>query len=420
MAHTEAGNPGVGPEAGEPAAFAVGVATYNQAQTVGALLQAVEGGLAAALPGRPVVVIHADGGSQDGTLERAREASTGLLIQVSFALDQLARPGTGLVRPAALRAILGEAGKLGTGCAVLDAEAGSLPSGWIERLARPVLADQMDFVAPCYLRHPLDGTITSGIAFPLQRALYGKGLRFPLATDFACSGRFISALLEAGEWPAELSRVGSEAWLVTRAVTGDFRICQALLGAKDTTGAEGGSDLGLVLPRILGALFLEMERHVAAWQKVRGAAPVPVCGGGALPSGEPKPVGVDVKRALDSYRLGQRNLLEVWRLVLSPAALLELAKLAQRTDQEFRFPDTLWARTVYDFALAHHFRVMNRDHLLAAFVPLYLGWLGSFAGELGDADPARTEPRIEELCLRYESEKPYLISRWRWPDRFNP
>src|SRR3989304_5279692 len=134
MAHTEAGNPGVGPGAGEPAAFAVGVATYNQAQTVGALLQAVEGGLAAALPGRPVVVIHADGGSQDGTLGRAREASTGLLIQVSFALDQLARPGTGLVRPAALRAILGEVGKLGTGCAVLDAEAGGLPSGWIERL----------------------------------------------------------------------------------------------------------------------------------------------------------------------------------------------------------------------------------------------------------------------------------------------
>src|SRR3989304_4720248 len=202
MAHTEAGNPGVGPGAGEPAAFAVGGATYNQAQTVGALLQAVEGGLAAALPGRPGVVIHADGGSPDGALERARGGAGG--------------------------------GKLGTGCAVLDAEAGSLPSGWIERLARPVLADQMDFVAPCYLRHPLDGTITSGIAFPLQRALYGKGLRFPLATDFACSGRFISALLEAGEWPAELSRVGSEARLVTRAGPGDFRICPALLGAKGT------------------------------------------------------------------------------------------------------------------------------------------------------------------------------------------
>jgi hypothetical protein len=36
------------------------------------------------------------------------------------------------------------------------------------------------------------------------------------------------------------------------------------------------------------------------------------------------------------------------------------------------------------------------------------------------ADAAQVEARIEELCLRYETEKPYLMSRWRWPDRFNP
>ena len=104
----------------------------------------------------------------------------------------------------------------------------------------------------------------------------------------------------------------------------------------------------------------------------------------------------------------------------APHALLELARLARRPEAEFRFPDGLWARIVYDFGLAHRLRVMNRDHLLAAFLPLYQGWLAGFAGEVGEADPVRAEQRIEELCLRFESEKPYLISRWRWPDRFNP
>jgi glucosylglycerate synthase len=28
--------------------------------------------------------------------------------------------------------------------------------------------------------------------------------------------------------------------------------------------------------------------------------------------------------------------------------------------------------------------------------------------------------RIERLCEAYEAGKPYLVSRWRWPDRFNP
>jgi glucosylglycerate synthase len=30
------------------------------------------------------------------------------------------------------------------------------------------------------------------------------------------------------------------------------------------------------------------------------------------------------------------------------------------------------------------------------------------------------EQRLERLSAAYESEKAYLVSRWRWPDRFNP
>jgi hypothetical protein len=39
---------------------------------------------------------------------------------------------------------------------------------------------------------------------------------------------------------------------------------------------------------------------------------------------------------------------------------------------------------------------------------------------VGEADPAAVQTRLERLCLSYETEKPYLIARWRWPDRFNP
>jgi hypothetical protein len=129
---------------------------------------------------------------------------------------------------------------------------------------------------------------------------------------------------------------------------------------------------------------------------------------------------IDVRRALDGFRLGQENLREIWGLVLPPLTLLELKKLARLPDAAFRFPDALWAKIVYDFALAYHVRALNRDHLLAAFTPLYLGWLGSFVSEAGEVDGRMLETRIEQLCLRYEMEKPYLISRWRWPDRFNP
>ena len=63
---------------------------------------------------------------------------------------------------------------------------------------------------------------------------------------------------------------------------------------------------------------------------------------------------------------------------------------------------------------------MNREHLLSAFTPLYAGWLGSWIGEMASAREPDVEARIERLCLQYEVEKPYFISGWRSPDRFNP
>jgi hypothetical protein len=36
------------------------------------------------------------------------------------------------------------------------------------------------------------------------------------------------------------------------------------------------------------------------------------------------------------------------------------------------------------------------------------------------ATNAEGEQRLERLCQTYEAQKPYLISRWRSPDRFNP
>ncbi|MGH9371982.1 MAG: hypothetical protein ACRD15_10680, partial [Vicinamibacterales bacterium] len=75
---------------------------------------------------------------------------------------------------------------------------------------------------------------------------------------------------------------------------------------------------------------------------------------------------------------------------------------------------------VYDFALGHRLRVITRDHLLRSLTPLYLGWLASFVLEVRFAPPDEAHARIERLCLAFEAEKPYLISQWRWPERFRP
>ena len=129
---------------------------------------------------------------------------------------------------------------------------------------------------------------------------------------------------------------------------------------------------------------------------------------------------IDVRPLIESFQLGVRNLQEVWGLVLPPITLLELKRLTRLPAESFHIPDEMWVRIVYDFALAYRLRTISRTHILGAFTPLYLGWVASYATEVSAQTAEDAEVRLGQLARAYEAGKPYLLSRWRWPDRFNP
>jgi hypothetical protein len=80
--------------------------------------------------------------------------------------------------------------------------------------------------------------------------------------------------------------------------------------------------------------------------------------------------------------------------------------------------DALWTRIVYDFILAYRLHTINRGHLLGALTPLYLAWVASHI--ILASGGTHPEQHIQEQAATFESDKAYLVSRWRWPDRFNP
>ena len=121
---------------------------------------------------------------------------------------------------------------------------------------------------------------------------------------------------------------------------------------------------------------------------------------------------------LDAFRLAYGNLHEIWSLVLPPHSLLGLKRLSVMPAETFSMPDALWARIVYDFLLAFRLRTLNRGHLLGALTPLYLAWVASHI--LQTSASGNPERHIEAVAAAFEADKPYLVSRWRWPDRFNP
>jgi glucosylglycerate synthase len=412
------------------AEIVIGIPTLNNAATIGNVVREVSQGLRQYFPAVRSVIINSDGGSSDGTpaivMESAVEAFAVLQVAHELApVQKLSTPTLGIPgKGSAIRNIFQLARKLGAkACAVIDSDLRSVTPEWIRYLVEPVLDQGYDFVAPQYLRHKFDGTITNSIVYPMSRTLYGKRIRQPIGGEFCFSPTMLDRYLAQNVWETDVARYGIDIWLTTEALCSGARLCQVFLGARVHDPRDPASDLSSTLAQILGAVFMEMDRNTAVWQKIRGSTPVRTLGGVSPVEAEPvkvdaEPVKVDAAKMMDAVRLGLKNLFEIWSLVLPPGSLLELRKYAQRPLAEFRMPDELWVRIVYDFAVAHHFRTISRDHLLRAFTPLYLGWVASFVMEMETADGIEVEARIEKLCVHYEAQKPYLISRWRWPDRF--
>lgn len=411
-----------GPDtAAATAGIAVALTTYNDARTVGTVARAVREGLARHFGSNPAQLILADTGSTDGTRDAARAAAGDLaLVEVEApaatalaAMPYHGRPG----RAGALRAALQAAQRSGAqACAMVDSGLETMDPERIERLVAPVLRDGFDYVSPYYLRRVNEGAMTKGIVYPMFRALYGARLRQPAAGEFGCSARLAAHLLEQDFWDAEQAQVGIDLWVAIAAVSGDFRPCEAPLGVRRVAPREMSPDLSTTLAQIAGALFADLEVHVDVWQRTRGSTSPPVVGTAPAPADEPAAVNVD--GLTESFRLGYRELRDIWTWVLPPRTIVELRKLTDTPPDRFRFDDRLWAGIVYDFAIGYSLHVMPRDHLLRCLAPLYSGWWASFMLEMQSATGDEVEARVERVCQGFESEKRYLISRWRWPERF--
>ena len=333
---------------------------------------------------------------------------------VNYSLPALATPSLPwLAPPTAYREIarLAESMRARV-CVILGQDLSALDGVAVKALAEPILDGHALLSVPLYPTGKYEGLLNSGILYPFIRSLYGRQIRHPVAFDFGVGGSMISQLA------TDSRRAPSNAVLfpVIDGAVAVVQIAQPYVDVKHTRHDE--VDLSTVLAALAGTMFEDAERNAAVWQRVRGSQPTPVFGSPttALNDG----AEVDVKPLIESFHLGWRNLQEVWGLVLPPVTLLELKRLSRLPVEQFQMPDPLWAKIVYDFALAHRIRSISRTHLLGALTPLYLGWVASYVGEVQAADALAAEQRIERLAVAYEEAKPYFVSRWRWPDRFNP
>jgi len=276
-----------------------------------------------------------------------------------------------------------------------------------------VQSGSIDLALPSYDIPPHAGLVNSAILYPLTRALYATRARFPLAIDLGLSLRMAEKLAAAGHRFMVLGQEDALVWPAAEAIVAGFTIEQCDVGER-ALPQPTDPDIRAILAHVTGSLFADVEAKAAFWQRARRLPP-PRSTVPQRHSGEAHP---DIMPMIEGFRLAYSNLLEIWSLVLPPNTLLGLKRLSVVDPSSFRMPENLWARIVYDFLIAYRLRTINRGHLLGALIPLYLAWV---AGHINiTASGADSERHIEAVAAAFDADKPYLVSRWRWPDRFNP
>lgn len=340
---------------------------------------------------------------------------------VFFVPSLLAKPdaskGT-LSTSEAYQSVFAAAEKLqARGCCVIASKLEGATPERVCQMVRPLFRDEADLVLPHYTSRKFEGLLNAGIIAPMMRALYGKRLHNPMGPDIGVSRKLLQKMLVKRAGNAGSTSPHPLACLAPAAFCDRLRIVEVHWGTRIYPPADW-TNMSSVLADVLSPVFSDMERNASCWQRTRASEPVRAVG-------EPIPLdqdagSVDGGHLVESFQLGNRELQEIWSLVLPPSSLFELRRLARLPTDQFRMPDELWVKVVYDFALAHRLRTISRDHLLRSLTPLYLGWVASYARDLEPLGALSPERRLDRLSLAYETGKSYLLSRWRWPDRFNP
>jgi hypothetical protein len=297
-------------------------------------------------------------------------------------------------------------------CLLLGGESQSLTPEAIRSLAAAVTSSSADLVTAHYNLGPREGLVNSAILYPVTRALFCVRPRFPLAIDLGLSLRMAERLAAVAQKFTSTNQNDALLWPAAEAAAANYAIAEVDIATR-TFPQPVAADLNTLLAQIGGSLFAEVDAKASFWQRARGTQPAhPFTPSATLAESH------DIAPMLDAFHLAYTNLHEIWSLVLPPNSLLGLKRLSVAPADSFNMPDNLWARIVYDFILAYRLRTINRGHLLGALTPLYLAWVASHLVLTGNGTPP--EKHIQDLASAFEADKPYLVSRWRWPDRFNP
>jgi glucosylglycerate synthase len=397
----------VNPSGIEQADLVVSIPSYNEADSIAyPTLQASEG-LSRYFAGVSSVIVNCDNHSQDNTRQAFFDTPTKIpKIYISTPPGVRGKGNN-------IRNLFRKVTELGAkAIVVVDADLKSITPEWIKHLGEPLFSD-FSFVAPLYVRHKYDGTITNEIAYPLSRALYGRRVRQPIGGEFGFSGDLARLYLQSQTWDEAVAQFGIDLWMTTLAINSDVPVCQSFMGRpKIHRVKDPGTSLGPMFRQVLGTLFSLACHFESRWLGIKYSKPTAIFGFGLGEAEMPPRVDVDTDKLIHEFREGFSTYGDIWERVLAKDICAKLLEIREMKRKFFDFPTDLWARILYDTAVSYRDQASDRLLMIDALVPLYFGRTFAFIKKMKSMSTRQAEEAIEEDCTVFEMTKPYLVHRW--------
>ncbi len=385
------------PQKIEEAEIVVGIPSYNEAKTIGFVVEQVSSGLEKYFPNKKCAIINLDNNSNDGTKEAFFHAQSN--IPRIYVSTPNGLKGKGYNFHNLFLMIKKLEAKAGL---VFDADLRSIRGDWIKKMATPIL-DGYDFITPYYIRCKTDATITNHLIYPLTYGLLGYDIRQPIGGDFAFSNKMVKIWLKE-EWLETTYQFGIDIFMTMIAILKGMKIAQVNLGSKEHNLST--PKLGPMFFQVVGTFFKIIVDHFDEFKSRTEIIKIPILDEKKLPilANKQPEEGLFRKIFLD-------NLAGYWPIIKKIVSVPVKEKLEViYKNKDGQIHSDIWFKIVYDFLLAYK-SSKNKPALIHALSCLYYGRIASFFHDNGNLTPEDAEKKVVKRAKLFFKKRDYFLKK---------
>jgi glycosyltransferase involved in cell wall biosynthesis len=379
--------------------FIVAIPSYMEADTIPNVTKQVDLGLTRYFGNLKSIILNVDNNSEDDTKGAFLSTDTKNPKHYITTPEGVKGKGNNLLN--LLKFAKSHAATLKVALTV-DADLRSITPEWVKYLGEPIL-EGYDYTLPLYSRHQFDGTITNHICYPLFYGLLGEDVRQPIGGELGFSPALMNHWLKQ-KWDVQAKQYGVDVFMTLHAIFGNFKICEAGLGAKIHKASS--PKLGPMFTQVITTLFDLLLSRESSWMSIPVIKPKPKRRFGLKELGLPQELVIDMRELKDKLREEYYPREKLLKRILSDYASSSLAKMFDH--DIYNIDILMWTQLVYQLLFSYrNGSPRTKKDIVEALKPLYFTRSVTFDYVTWRYTPKYVEEAILEQAKAFAAQKPY-------------